>query len=73
MCRARGPYGGFMKHSMKMMWGCVAILAVAVVLSVAGANAGFLLFALPCMLMMGAMMWMMMGGSSGGYRGDHHK
>jgi hypothetical protein len=57
-----------MKHSMKMMWGCVALLALAVVLSIAGANLGYLLFALPCMLMMGAMMWMMMGGSRGG---DH--
>jgi hypothetical protein len=37
-----------------------------VVLSLAGANAGYLLFAVPCMLMMGAMMWMMMAGSRGG-------
>jgi hypothetical protein len=57
-----------MKHSMKMMWGCVALLALAVVLSIAGANVSYLLFALPCMLMMGAMVWMMMGGSRGG---DH--
>jgi hypothetical protein len=57
-----------MNHSMKMMWGCVAVLALAVVLSVAGANVGYVLFALPCMLMMGAMMWMMMGGRRGG---DH--
>jgi hypothetical protein len=56
-----------------MMWGCVAILALVVILSVAGANAGYLLFALPCMLMMGAMMWMMMGGSGGGSHGDDHK
>jgi hypothetical protein len=62
-----------MNHSMKMMWGCVAILALAVILSVAGANAGYLLFALPCMLMMGAMMWMMMGGSGGASRGDDQK
>ena len=55
-----------MKHSMKLMWACVAILALLVILSVAGANAGYLLFALPCMLMMGAMMWMMMGGGSRG-------
>jgi hypothetical protein len=61
------------KHSMKMMWGCVAILALAVILSVAVANAGFLLFALPCMLMMGAMMWMMMGGMGGGSRGGDQK
>jgi hypothetical protein len=58
-----------MKHSMKMMWGCVALLALAVVLSIAGANLGYLLFALPCMLMMGAMVWMMMGG----WRGGDHK
>ena len=50
------------------MWGCVALVALVVVLSLAGANAGYLLFALPCMLMMGAMMWMMLGGSRGG---DH--
>jgi hypothetical protein len=59
-------YGPLMKHSMKMMWGCIALLALAVVLSVAGANVGYLLFALPCILMMGAMVWMMMGGSRGG-------
>jgi hypothetical protein len=57
-----------MKHSMKMMWGCVAILALAVVLSIAGAKVGYLLFALPCALMMGAMVWMMMGGSRGSDR-----
>ena len=56
-----------MKHSMKMMWGCVAILALVAILSLAGANVGFLLFALPCVLMMGAMMWMM-GGMGGGSR-----
>ena len=58
-----------MKHSMKMMWACVAILTLAVVLSVAGANAGYLLFALPCMVMMGAMMWMMMRGMGSGDKG----
>jgi hypothetical protein len=62
-----------MKHSMKIMWGCVAILALAVIFSLAGANAGYLLFALPCMLMMGVMMWMMMGGWGGGSRGGDHK
>ena len=51
---------------MKMMWGCVVLLALAVVLSIAGANVGYLLFALPCMLMMGAMVWMMIGGPRGG-------
>jgi len=55
-----------MKHSMKMMWGCAAILVAAVALSIAGANLAWALFALPCMLMMGAMMWMMMRGMGGG-------
>jgi len=54
-----------MKNSMKMMWGCAAIIALGVILAVAGANVGYLLFALPCALMMGAMMWMMMGGMGG--------
>ena len=62
-----------MKNSMKMMWGCVAILALAVILSVAGANGTYLLFALPCMLMMGLMVWMMMRGMGGGSRGGHSK
>lgn len=52
-----------------MMWGCGAVVALVIVLAVAGGNAGTLLFALPCMLMMGAMVWMMMGGM----RGGHHK
>ena len=54
---------------MKMMWGCVAIVVLAVILSVALANAAYLLFLVPCMLMMGAMVWMMMGGMGGGFRG----
>lgn len=58
-----------MKHSMKMAWGCVAIIGVAAILAAAGANLAYALFAIPCALMMGAMMWMMargMGGGSGG-------
>jgi len=46
---------------MKMMWGCVALIALAVVLGAAGVKGAYLaLFALPCMVMMGAMVWMMM-------------
>ena len=47
------------KRSMKMMWGCVVFAVMAVVLIADGVGAGAL-FIIPCMLMMGAMMWMMM-------------
>jgi NADH:ubiquinone oxidoreductase subunit 6 (subunit J) len=59
-----------MKHSMKMMWGCAAIVVAVVALSLAGANIAYALFALPCVLMMGAMIWMMMRGIGGGTRGS---
>ena len=49
------------KHSMKMMWGCMAFGVLAIVLIAGGAGAAAF-FIIPCMLMMGAMMWMMMGG-----------
>jgi hypothetical protein len=52
------------KHSMKLMWGCVAFAVLAIVLVIGGVGAGAL-FIIPCMLMMGAMMWMMMGGAEG--------
>jgi len=52
-------------HSMKMMWGCVALVLVAVVAAVT-LNASILLFAIPCVIMMAAMMWMMMSGGMGG-------
>ena len=54
------------KHSMKMIWGCAGF-ALAIVFLASGVGAGALLI-IPCMLMMGAMMWMMMGGQ-GGSRG----
>lgn len=57
-------------HSMKMMWGCVALIALAVVLVSTGGSGGFLLFVIPCVLMMGAMVWMVMGGRGGGSRND---
>jgi len=56
------------KHSMKMMWGCMALALVVVIVALA-TNAYVLLFIVPCMFMMGAMVWMMMGGMSGGTRG----
>jgi uncharacterized membrane protein len=52
-------------HSMKMMWGCVALVLVAVIVGLTS-SAYVLLFVLPCVIMMGAMMWMMMRGGMGG-------
>jgi hypothetical protein len=60
-----------MKHSLKMMWICVAAIGLVAILAATGAGAGYLLLALSCALMMGTMMWMMMrGGMGGGPRGD---
>ena len=58
--------------NVKHLLACVALVAVAViVVSATGAGAGIgLLFLIPCMLMMGAMMWMMMG-ARGDERDDH--
>lgn len=56
-----------MTKNVKMLWGCAAVLLV--VLAVASISGAYvLLFLVPCMLMMGAMMWMMggMGKGSGG-------
>ena len=58
-------YRSLMTHSLKMMWGCIAIVVLAVVLSVALSNSALLLFLIPCMFMMGLMVWMMMGGMGG--------
>ena len=60
-------------HSMRMLWACAAVFALVVIVAVASSNAGYVLFALPCMLMMGAMVWMMMGGMGGGSRGGDKK
>ncbi len=54
-------------YSMKMMWGCAALILVAMIVAIAG-HAYVLLFVIPCMLMMGAMVWMMMGGGRRGSR-----
>lgn len=59
-------------HSMNMMWACVALVAL-VILAVAGWEAGYLLFAVPCVLMMGAMVWIMMRGMGSGPRGGAQK
>ena len=54
-----------MKYSMNMMWGCVAVLALVAIIAVAGASGAYVI---PCVLMMGVMMWMMMRGMGGGSR-----
>jgi uncharacterized membrane protein len=58
-------------HSMKLMWGCAALVLLAVIVAFV-TNAYVLLFVIPCMLMMGAMVWMM-SGMGGGKRGGEQK
>jgi hypothetical protein len=56
-----------MREHVKMMWACAALVALAIVLGAAGVSGAYLvLLALPCALMMGAMVWMMvrMGGGA---------
>jgi hypothetical protein len=54
-----------MKHSPWMMAACVALVVAAVALVGAGVGSAALLFLIPCMVMMGAMIWMMTRGSGG--------
>jgi uncharacterized membrane protein len=49
-----------MKFSPKLMSGCVAVLGLVIIAAAAGFGTGAF-FAVPCLLMMGAMMWMMVG------------
>ena len=55
-----------MARSTKMLWGCIALVAVVLVISLAAGSAGYLLFALSCVLMMSGMMWLMMRGAGPG-------
>ncbi len=55
-----------LKSNPHLMWLCVAVAVVVIVLVVAGVfGAWFLLFAIPCALMMGAMVWMMLSMGAG--------
>ena len=47
------------------MWMCAAMVVVALVVVLGTGNALFILPAIGCTVMMGAMMWMMMGGMGG--------
>ena len=48
------------------IWMCVALVVVALVLVLSTGSGAFVVLPfLGCMLMMGAMMWMMMGGMGG--------
>ena len=48
-----------------MIWACVAVLVLALGLTLAGASVAGAMFVLPCMLMMGGMVWMMVRGMRG--------
>ena len=48
------------RHS-HMLWACGALMVIAVVLAVAGAGWITFLAPLGCVVMMGAMLWMMVG------------
>jgi hypothetical protein len=48
-----------------MTAGCLALIVAGVVLATAGVGSAFLLLVIPCMVMMGAMIWMMTRGSGG--------
>lgn len=60
--------GTAMRGHGPMMWICAAMIAAALVLVILTDNAAYVLPAAGCVLMMGAMMWLMMGrpGSHGG-------
>ena len=53
-----------MNHSGRLMWACVAVVALALVLAFAFTTPYYLLFVVPCIIMLGAMVWMMGGGST---------
>jgi len=54
-----------MKRHLKHLLMCAPMLVIGLVLLAGGAGVGALLPLVGCMAMMGAMMWMMMGGMGG--------
>jgi hypothetical protein len=59
-----------MMRSMKMMWMCVAAVGLAIILAASGVVGFAALFAIPCLLMMGAMVWMMLRMGGGSHHGE---
>ena len=56
-----------MSH-LRMIWLCVALVAAGIIAAAAGLAWGYLLIVIPCVLMIGAMAWMMLfdSGDPGG-------
>lgn len=42
---------------LRMIWLCIALVAVGVIAAAAGLSWGYLLIVIPCVLMIGAMAW----------------
>ena len=57
------------KISPKHVGFCVLLVVGVLAVALATSSSGFVLFVIPCMLMMGATIWMMMGGRGSGTRG----
>jgi hypothetical protein len=52
-------------HAVKTMWGCTALILLAVIVAISS-NTTVVLFVIPCMLMMGAMIWMFVRSGNAG-------
>jgi hypothetical protein len=52
-------------HAVKTMWGCTALILLAVIVAISS-NTTLVLFVIPCMLTMGAMIWMFVRSGNAG-------
>ncbi len=48
---------------MRMIWLCVALVTAGIIATTAGLAWGYLLIVIPCMVMIGAMAWMVLSDS----------
>ncbi|WP_217914778.1 hypothetical protein [Miltoncostaea marina] len=55
-----------MRHSTKRMWVFAALVAAIIALAAVGAGGWLLLLVVGCIAVMGAMVWMMLGGAGDG-------